>query len=71
MQTCTDLASHGHFSKVGIAEQLGLLLLEGQHLFNDGGVILLPTGGPGDVGSVHLLAQCPAATHLWKMPLKQ
>ena len=54
-----DLACHGHFCKVVVAQQVCLLLLQGQHLLNDGGVVLLPTGSPGDVGPVHLLTQCP------------
>ena len=58
----TDLASHGHLSKVVIAQQLTLLLLEGKDLLYERGVVLLPAGGPRDVGPVHLLTQRSAHT---------
>ncbi len=57
-----DLACHGHLCKVVVAQQVCLLLLEGQHLLNDGGVVFLPTGSPGDVGPVHLLTQRPTSS---------
>ena len=42
MREVADLAGHGHLGKVVIAQQLGLLLFQGQHLLYDGRIVLLP-----------------------------